>query len=116
MRIPISDILTVAPLHDSQPAIPLARMTAQPVTNLYDVMGAAYDVVEILEHCKSLGHVPIVRPAKRGKQEAAPASHPAGRTFSWAEEDRFRERTSVERVYRQLKDEFGGRQIRLRGA
>jgi hypothetical protein len=33
-----------------------------------------------------------------------------------AEEDRFRERTMVERVNARLKDEFGGRQIRVRGA
>jgi hypothetical protein len=115
-QIPISGILTAASLHDSQAAIPLATMTGQRVTNLYDVMDTAYDAIEILEHSKSLGHVPIVRPAKRGKQDAAPEQHPAGRTFSWAEEDRFRERTTVERVYARLKDEFGGRQIRVRGA
>ena len=49
------------------------------VTNLYDVMDTAYDAIEILEHSKSLGHVPIaMRPAKRGKQDAAPEQHPAG--------------------------------------
>jgi hypothetical protein len=36
--------------------------------------------------------------------------------FTWAEEERFRERTSVERVYARLKDEFGGAHIRVRGA
>jgi transposase len=115
-QIPISGILTAASLHDSQAAIPLATMTARRVTNLYDVMDTAYDATEILEHSRSLGHVPIVRPAKRGKQDQAPESLPTGRTFSWAEEDRFRERTTVERVYARLKDEFGGRQIRVRGA
>lgn len=115
-QIPISGILTAASLHDSQAAIPLGTMTSRRVTNLYDVMDTAYDAVEILEHRRSLGHVPIVRPAKRGKHDAAPESHPGGRTFSWAEEDRFRERTTVERVFARLKDEFGGRQIRVRGA
>jgi len=33
-----------------------------------------------------------------------------------AEEQRFAERTMVERVYSRLKDEFGARSIRLRGA
>ena len=33
-----------------------------------------------------------------------------------AEQDRFRERTMGERVYARLKDEFGGQQIRVRGA
>jgi len=115
-QIPVSGILTAAALHDSQAAIPLGTMTARRVTNLYDVMDTAYDATEILEHSRSLGHVPIVRPAKRAKRGAPPESQPAGRTFSWAEEDRFRERTTVERVFARLKDEFGGRQIRVRGA
>jgi Transposase DDE domain/Transposase domain (DUF772) len=115
-QIPIAGILTAASLHDSQVAIPLATMTGQRVTNLYDVMDTAYDATEILEHSQSLGHVPIVRPAKRGKPDVAPENRPAGRTFSWAEEERFRERTTVERVYARLKDEFGARDIRVRGA
>ena len=36
--------------------------------------------------------------------------------MTWAEQDRFRERTTVERVYSRLKDEFGGRHVRVRGA
>jgi hypothetical protein len=115
-QIPISAILTGASLHDSQAAIPLATMTAGRVTNLYDVMDAAYDATEILEHSRGLGHVPIVRPAKRGRQDVAPENAPGGRTFSWAEEERFRERTIVERVFARLKDEFGGREVRVRGA
>ena len=39
-------------------------MTAQRVTSLYDVMDAAYDATEIMDHSRSLGHVPIVRPVK----------------------------------------------------
>jgi hypothetical protein len=115
-QVPISAILTGASLHDSQVAIPLATMTSGRVTYLYDVMDTAYDANEILEHSKSLGHVPIVRPAKRGRQGVAPEKGPAGRTFSWAEEDRFKERTTVERVFARIKDEFGGRDIRVRGA
>jgi hypothetical protein len=114
-QIPITAVLTSASLHDSQAAIPLATLTSQRVTNLYDVMDTAYDATEILEHSRSLGHVPIVRPAKRGKQDVAPEER-AGRAFSWAEEDRFRERTTVERVFARLKDEFGAREIRVRGA
>jgi hypothetical protein len=37
-------------------------------------------------------------------------------TFTPAEANRYRERTVVERVDARLKDEFGGRQIRVRGA
>jgi hypothetical protein len=114
-QIPISGILATASLHDSRVAIPLATMTAQRATNLYDVMDAAYDAGEIYEHSRSLGHVPIVRPAKR-KQKEIPFSGREqweAREMTWAEQDRFRERTMVERVYARLKDEFGGREIRV---
>ena len=40
--IPLSCILTSASVHDSQVAIPLATMTAARVSNLYDLMDAAY--------------------------------------------------------------------------
>jgi transposase len=39
--IPISCLLSAASLHDSQAAIPLAAMSHQRVTNLYDVMDSA---------------------------------------------------------------------------
>lgn len=100
-QIPISAVLTTASLHDSQVAIPLATMTAQRVTSLYDVMDTAYDANEILEHSRSLGHVPIVKPAKRMRK--LPFHSYPSRAFSWAEESRFRERTMVERVYARLK-------------
>jgi Transposase DDE domain/Transposase domain (DUF772) len=116
-QIPISGILTAASLHDSQAAIPLAVMTAQRVTSLYDVMDAAYDATEIREHSRSLGHVPIIRPVKRNRGERPFTGRPRweAREMTWAEEDRIRERTMVERVYARLKDEFGGREIRVRG-
>jgi hypothetical protein len=117
-QIPISAILTAASLHDSQVAIPLAIMTAQRVTNLYDVMDAAYDATEINEHSRSLGHVPIIRPVRRQHKEIPFSGRDKweAREMTWAEQDRFRERTMVERVNARLKDEFGGRQIRVRGA
>ena len=114
-QIPISAILTAASLHDSQVAIPLATMTAQRVTNLYDVMDCAYDATEILEHSRGLGHVPIVNPVKRGRKQIPFQGIQPSRTLTWAEQDRFKERTMVERVYARLKDEFGARDIRVRG-
>jgi Transposase DDE domain/Transposase domain (DUF772) len=116
-QIPISCILTAASLHDSQVAIPLSAMTAQRVINLYDVMDAAYDAVEIRQHSQSLGHVPIIRPVKRQHKEVPFSGREKweAREMTWAEEERFRERTMVERVYGRLKDEFGGREIRVRG-
>jgi hypothetical protein len=59
-EIPISCVLTAASVHDSQVAIPLATMTAARVTNLYDLMDSAYDVAEIKQHSRALGHVPII--------------------------------------------------------
>jgi len=114
-QIPISAIVTGAGLHDSQVAIPLATMTAQRVTSMYDLMDAAYDATEIMEHSRSLGHIPIIPAVKRGRKDSPEGVH-AARQFTWAEADRFRERTMVERVYGRLKDEFGGRDIRVRGA
>ena len=67
--IPITCILTSASIHDSQVALPLATITNQRVTNLYDLMDAAYDSPIIKEHSQSLGHVPLIdtRP-KRGQK------------------------------------------------
>jgi transposase len=114
-QIPISAVVTAAALHDSQVAIPLATMTAQRVINLYDVMDAAYDAIEILDHSRGLGHVPIVRPVRRkGKRDGSEPLQPT-RSFTPAEQERFKERTTVERVNARLKDEFGIRDIRVRG-
>jgi hypothetical protein len=115
-QIPISAILTGARVHDSQVAIPLAAMSSQRVTYLYELMDAAYDAQEIHEHVQGMGHVPIIDPKACRK---TPSTHiPLGkatRQMSWAQQDRYRERTMVERVYARLKDEFGCRQIRVRG-
>jgi transposase len=107
-QIPISCILTSASVHDSQVALPLATMTAQRVTNLYDLMDAAYDTPIIREHSQSLGHQPIIDYNNRRGSEK--------REFAPHEAQRFKERTTVERVYARLKDEFGARTIRVRGA
>ena len=118
--IPLSCILTSASLHDSQAAIPLAAMSAQRVTNLYDLMDAAYDAPEIRAYSESLGHVPIIdvnprrnAALKRDLHQEAQARRNAGHLP--AEDQRYRERSTVERVNGRLKDEFGARHIRVRG-
>jgi hypothetical protein len=119
-QIPISAVLTGASVHDSQVAIPLATMSSARVQYCYELMDSAYDAIGILEHSREAGHVRIVDPAKRGRQKKKKKGTPAPvrlpRELSWAESDRFRERTMIERVYSRLKDEFGGRYIRVRGA
>ena len=63
---PVSAVLTSASVHDSQVAIPLARLTAQRVTSLYDLMDSAYDAPQIHAFSRHLGHVPIIDPNPRG--------------------------------------------------
>jgi len=119
-QIPISCILTSASLHDSQAAIPLALTTAQRVTNLYDLSDSAYDAPPIHEHIRSLGRIPIIdanprRDAARKAELQAEEKRRKLLNFSYAEDVRYHERTTVERVNARLKDEFGGRTIRVRG-
>ena len=49
-----------ASCHDSPVAILQVLLTRQRVTNMYDVMDAAYDVGAIREHSRTLGYVPII--------------------------------------------------------
>lgn len=106
-QIPISCVLTSASVHDNQVAIPLATMSAQRVTNCYDLMDAGYDCEAIREHSRKLGHVPIMRRQKHGSVEVVMAPH---------EMARYRERTTVERAFARLKEEFGFATVRVRGA
>jgi len=119
-QIPISCILTSASVHDSQAAIPLAQMTTQRVTNLYDLMDSAYDARAIHEYIRSLGRIPIIDVHPRSNQ-ALKAELQAEQKrcqllgYRSAEDVRYNERTTVERVNARLKDEFGGRTVRVRG-
>lgn len=118
-QIPISAVLTSASVHDSQVAIPLATMSTQRVTYCYELMDAAYDAHHIVEQSRHLGHVPIVDPKAPGGPKSQAKAIPMGkpkRELSWAERERYKERTMVERVNARLKDEFGGRNVRVRGA
>ena len=119
-QIPISCILTSASLHDSQAAIPLACMTSQRVTNFYDLGDSAYDAQTIHAYIRGLGHIPLIDVHPRCDQ-ALKAELQAEQkrkkllNFNYAEDVRYNERTTVERVNARLKDEFGGRMIRVRG-
>jgi hypothetical protein len=118
--IPISAVLTSASLHDSQAAIPLATMTASRVINLYDLMDSAYDAPEIKAKSLALGHVPIIDPHPRnvpGGKEAIAAEARGQRKagYALAEDVRYNQRSAAERVNGSLKDDFGGRYVRVRG-
>jgi hypothetical protein len=116
--IPVSCLLTSASLHDSQAAIPLATITAERLTNLYDLMDSAYDAPEIRARSNALGHVPIidVNPRRGGKgahEDEVRAKRRAN--YRLAEDLRYNERSAAERVNSSLKDSYGGRSVRVRG-
>jgi hypothetical protein len=93
-------------MHDSQAAIPLAKISAQRVTNLYDIMDAAYDDTLIREHCISLNHVPIIDQNPRAKNKS---------NFDPAKARRYLLRAIAERGFSRVKDSFGARFVRVRG-
>lgn len=105
--IPVSAVLTSASTHDSQVAIPLAQLTAQRVVSLYDLMDSAYDAPQIRAYSEQLGHVPLIDPNPRGGEKIP---------FAPAQARRFGERSASERVNSLLKDRYGGRWVRVRGA
>lgn len=130
-QIPVSALLTGANGHDSQAAIPLLTMSTQRVTYLYELMDSAYAAAALREQSLPWGHRPITDHPKRYRQigEHKVPLHQNSRSWNrvaewelraqemtWAEQDRFAERTMVERVFSRLKDEFGARFIRVRGA
>ena len=69
---------------------------------------------------RGLGHIPIIdtNPRRDQAQKAelqAEAQRRKLLNYNYAEDVRYRERTTVERVNARLKDEFGGRTVRVRG-
>jgi transposase len=106
--LPISAFTTSASVHDSQLAIPLSRMSGHRVGGIfYEVMDKAYDASAIKEEVLRKGSVPLIQPANRGGVEPVP--------FDPAQERRFKIRTTVERTFSDVKDNHGGRTIRVRG-
>src|SRR4030095_9106041 len=120
-QIPISCLLTSASVHNTQAAIPWAPLPADRVPNLYDLMDAAYDMDEIRQYSRSLGHMPLIETNPR-RTTALLAERQLEHQrlqrigFQMPEAIRYNERTSSERVNGRLKDEFGCRHVRVRGA
>ncbi len=119
--IPISCLLTSASLHDSQAAIPLASQTGQRVTDPYELMDAACNTKQIHEYCTRAGHVAIIDPNPRrdaALKEALRQDAKAQRALNDRDATavRYAERTNSERVNARLKDDDGGRHVRVRGA
>jgi hypothetical protein len=104
--VPISALLSSASMHDSRAAIPLSLISAARVTHLYDIMDAAYCSLELHEHCRGLGHVPLIDHNPRGGEKEE---------FEPTDAIRYNERTVAERSNARLKDEFGGNSIWVKG-
>jgi hypothetical protein len=104
--IPVSALLTSASVHDSQAAIPLAQMSGARVRALYQLMDSAYEAAAIRDFVSGLGQVPIIAPKRR---EGFIPLDPAQQT-------RLGQRSANERVHSRLKQEFGGRTVRVRSA
>jgi hypothetical protein len=104
--LPIFALTTSASLHDSQVAIPMSRRTSERVHVCYELMDAAYDARLIHQFIDGSGRRAIIdsNPRTTGTVPFDPATA-----------ERFKERTTVERAYSRLKDEFGGRYVRVRG-
>jgi len=117
--IPISCLISSASMHDSQASIPLAEISHKRVQNLYDLMDSAYDSPIIRAHSQKLGHVPIidVNPRTTVRKKEIEEENKARATIHMktANEIRYNERSTIERVNGRLKDEFGGRHVRVRG-
>lgn len=105
--VPISALLSSASMHDSLAAIALTQMSATRVTNLYDLMDAAYCSDTLRQYSRAHGHVPLIDHNPRRGEKTPFAPHEA---------QRYKERSQAERTNARLKDEFGGRHLRVRGA
>jgi hypothetical protein len=117
--VPLAAIVTSASLNDCEVAIPLAAKCNQVVTNLYDVMDAAYDHPEIKEHSLSLNHVPIIDkcPPNKAKKIEIESEKLAKKTlnFKTPEDLRYLERFPTERVNSLYKNHYGGKSLTYRG-
>lgn len=102
---PLQMVTTSASVHDSQAAIPMARLTAKQVTSLYDLMDSAYDAPAIHQVCTELGHVAIIDANKR-RGAAVPMDPDRKR--------RYNQRTTAERGNSSLKDRYGFSHLRVR--
>jgi len=82
-------------------------------------MDSAYDAPAIHAYSRGLGHVPLIdihpRNATRKQELAHESQRRKSAGYRTAEEQRYHERTTVERVNGRLKDDFGGRRVRVRG-
>jgi hypothetical protein len=120
-QIPVACLLTSASVHDSQVAIPLMTLTGQRIDYLYDLMDAAYDAAQIADHSRALGHIPVIDFNCRNDTDSKAAREAESKrrvliNLPDPDDALYNFRTMAERINARLKDEFGGRFLRVRGA
>src|SRR5271167_4099030 len=120
-QIPVACLLTSASVHDSQVAIPLMTLTGQRIDYLYDLMDAAYDAAQIAEHSRTLGHMPVIDFNCRNDTDSKAARGAESQrriliNMPDPDDALYNFRTMAEHINARLKDEFGGRFLRVRGA
>ena len=91
-------------------------MSAARVTNRYDLMDAAYgrrdqSAQRVARTCADHR----CQSSQQCRTQAGPAAGGESAAHPYAKDVRYRERSTVERVNGRLKDEFGARQVRVRG-
>ena len=104
--IPVSCILTSASLHDSGASLPLEAMTNLRVVSLYTLMDSAYDAPIIRNNVENKGKVAIIDSNPRRGEKIA---------FTPPQKERYKVRSTAERANARIKDDFGGRYVRVKG-
>ncbi|MCP4062165.1 MAG: transposase [Gammaproteobacteria bacterium] len=107
LGIPVAAVVTGANVHDSQPAIPMEKLTEKNVTHLYSLMDAAYDAPEIRGYIRGRGRVELIDFNKRRKDNREPMDP--------AMKKRFKIRSTVERSNAHLKDWLLPSKIMVKG-
>lgn len=105
--VPVACVLTSASVHDSAVALPLESMTGSRISSLYTLMDAAYDAAIIREQTERHGKIAVIDSNPRRGEKI---------DFEPPKKLRFRARTEAERINSHLKDDYGGRYVRVRGA
>ena len=96
-------------------------MTSARISYLYDLMDSAYDAAAVHDQSRALGHAPIIDRNFRADHQAKAARDREVERLKLIHmldfDDRIYDlRTMAERVNARLKDEFGARFLRVRGA
>jgi Transposase DDE domain/Transposase domain (DUF772) len=117
--IPISCMLTSASVSDAIMAIPLSISSSQKVASFYEIMDKGYYVDAVSKFINGQGRKALIHKCpKSTKAKEEQEQEKKAQTFlNWmpAENKRQKYRTEVERFFSNLKDNFGGRSIRVKG-